>query len=385
MKLECLKRGWEFLRVLKNTSLDLTKLETIRSPDIHYFSDGLEVSEQGQIFIKLPEELARTLPNTFIPPDSFLQEFRQEIDSQEKRKLLGDYVFKDGEYAFASEESNFNLKIFHGSTNPYALNLSKYADLDPNDPQRRMYYQDNLSSIVEPLVKTETDAPLRIVEDCLASGDTLPSVIKTLAEITKLKNGLGKVTVDVSVATAQGIFLLKKFAQDNKIDIDLNVGFLAFGLSEGIKREIGYEHANYIIYHDNLVEKLTELFAERNKEISALAGKQVVGDMGEYGKILPGINNDQIPMVAPWNEFRADSHGSETNGPFTQPIYDESFNQHILYLSNGGYLMRAFYHYFNNRDKKNKFSEVVFSAKRRWTKEYGYGALLKDIPAEIML
>ena len=45
--------------------------------------------------------------------------------------------------------------------------------------------------------------------------------------------------------------------------------------------------------------------------------------------------------------------------------------------------MRAYFNYFNRYQTKAP-SEVVFSAKRRWTEEYGYGVLLKDIPEEVL-
>lgn len=392
MPSEAAKKGGEFLRTLHDASapFHFDKLTLTEDPQsalkVHFFADGKETSEDGRFFIKLPETVAHTLPGSYISPDIFMGNFlKKEPEKSEKSKLLGDHIYKDGDFAFTAEENNFSLKVFHGSTNQYALRISHHAAEGTDSPERRLHYQDNLSHIVEPMVKTPTDAPLRIVEDCLASGDTLPGVIRMLAARSKLEKNLGKVTIDVAVATAQGIFLLKKFAQNNGINIELNVGYLAFGLSEGFKREIGYEHANYITYPNALIKELRSLFPKRKKEFSALQGKQVVGDMGEFGKIIPERGEKGVPIIAPWNDYRADAHGGENNGKFFPTEYDESENQHLIFLSNGGYLMRAYYHYYNNRNRSKKYSEVVFSAKRRWTREFGYGVLLKDIPEEIML
>ncbi|MBI5127003.1 hypothetical protein HZA76_00930 [Candidatus Roizmanbacteria bacterium] len=390
MLTEAAKKGREFVKTLKETSFHINKL-SIKGDGkkilwVNFFADGKEVSESGQFFIKLPEVVAHTLPGSYISPESFINRFQtRELQKSEIRRLLGNHMGREGDLAFTAQEDNFSLRVFHGSTNQYALKMSEHAASGSDNPQKRMFYQDNLSHIVEPIVKSPTDAPLRIVEDCLASGDTLPGVISTLAEKTKLEKNLGKVTIDVAVATAQGIFLLKKFAQDNGINIELNVGYLAFGLSQGVKREIGYEHANYITYPDEFIAELTRLFPNRAEEFLKLKGKQVVGDMGEFGKLIPERTAANVMIVASWNRYRSDNHGDQNSNDFPQPAYNESDNQHLLYLSNGGYLMRAYYNYFNNRDGSRDISEIVFSAKRRWTREFGYGVLLKDLQKEIVL
>ncbi|MFH0979340.1 MAG: hypothetical protein V1803_00085 [Candidatus Roizmanbacteria bacterium] len=390
MKSEAIKKGAEFLKTLKDTSFHISRLtlngDGKKPLQATFFSEGEEISEDGRFFVKLPESVAHTLPGSYIRPETFIDSFPvREVQKDEKKKLLGNHMGKEYDLAFTSQENNFSLRVFHGSTNQYAMKISHFAGLGAEKPENRMHYQDNLSHILEPLLKFQTDAPLRIVEDCLASGDTLVGVIKTLAEKSKLNKDLGKVTIDVAVATAQGVFLLKKFAQGNGINIELNVGYLAFGLSQGIKRDIGYEHANYITYPNELITELTKLFSEKKKEILTLKGKQVVGDMGEFSKLIPERGKDNVPIITPWNKYRSDDHGGQNGNDFYHPKYNEQENQHLLYLSNGGYLMRALYHYLNNRDKEIVFSEIVFSAKRRWTKEFGYGVLLKDLPKEIVL
>jgi len=390
MTSEALRRGNVFLKTLKENSFHVNDLilngnhqELI---EVTFFSDAEKVKETGQFFVKLPESVAHTLPGSYISPETFITSFsNREVQKDEKKRLLGNHLGGENDLTFSSNEDNFNLRVFHGSTNQHAMKISEYAALGTDNSVNRMIYQDNLSHIMEPLLRSQTNAPLRIIEDCLASGDTLAGVIKTLAERSEFDKNLGKITIDVAVATAQGVFLLKKFAQENGINIELNVGYLAFGLSQGIKRDIGYEHANYIIYPNELITELTELFPEKKKEILALKGKQVVGDMGEFGKLIPERVPDGAPIIALWNHYRADNHGGQNGSDFQNPKYNKEDNQHLLYLSNGGYLMRAYHHYFNNKNLSSDFSEIVFSAKRRWTEEFGYGVLLKDLPIEIML
>ncbi len=382
-------RGEALKTTLKETPLHVNNLKlngSLRSRQmltVHFSDKGQEAEERGQLFVELPGHLPEMLRDSYVSPDSFLDEFARKGDTEAKRRLLNGDKGNSGNLAFYSDSESLSIKVFHGSTNNNALRLSQLAKEGTVDkPDNRFNYQMNLAEVIEPVVRTPSDAPIRIVEDCLASGDTVVGVIKAIAEQMKMNGDATKVTLDVAVATAQGILLLKKFAEDNGIKLDLNIGYMAFGLSSGQKAVIGFEHANYIVYPEDLIREMEEINP-------GMAGKlkpedQVVGDMGDFSVLLPERSAaDRAIIIAPWNRHRHDSYGGENKKPFREPKFTADANQHMVYLTNGGYLMRAFYNYFNDPEGKEQYSEVAFGAKRRWTKEYGYGVLLKEIAEEI--
>jgi hypothetical protein len=382
------KRGQEFKDALNQPNLlNLQRLKIIGTSQpnnilVTFTEDNKPKTEYGQYFVKLPEELVDKLPGSYISPLSFVESFPESnIDGYSRYRILDNHIGNLNDLAFEAHQDHFDLRVYHGSTNEHSLRLSKLAARGTEDPKNRILYQNNLAELVKPVLQTPSDAPLRIVEDCLASGDTLIGVIKAIGEKTKLVDrDMGKITIDVAVATAQGILLLKKFAQDNGINLELNVGYLAYGLSEGKKTAttIGREHANYINYPAELVMEIERV----NRSISTLIkpDDQVVGDMGDFSKLV-SHDNPEAPL---WNDYRFDTYGGPNGRNFPEPEYDDKANQHLLYLSNGGYLMRGLYQYFNNPDKSNKYSEMVFAAKRRWTKEYGYGVLFRDMSDKIL-
>lgn len=382
------QKGQEFIAALKQPNLlSLHKLVMVGTGQINnievtFTENNGPKTEKGQYFVKLPEALVHKLPGSYVTPQSFVESFPESmVEGESRYKILGGHIGTLNNLAFEAHQDNFDLRVFHGSTNEHSLRLSKLAARGTEDPKNRVHYQDNLAQLIEPVLKTPSDAPLRIVEDCLASGDTLIGVIKAIGDKTKLADhDLGKITIDVAVATTQGVLLLKKFAQDNGINIELNVGYLAYGLSEGKKTAatIGREHANYINFPEELIYEIETV----RPEITTLLkpDDQVVGDMGDFSKLIP--HDD--PEAPQWNSYRSDTYGGPNGTGFPEPDYEENANQHLLYLSNGGYLMRGLYQYFNNPSGAIKYSEMVFAAKRRWTQEQGYGVLFRDMSDKIL-
>ncbi len=380
------RNGERFIDLLRRTSLKMSDLPVVgvqepRSLKINFYQDGKLTPSEGQFFVSMPEKLASQMRGSYISPDVFLANLK-DVDAENvfshKSSIIGDREFsaKVMKKAFEYREENFSLNVFHGSTNPNALELTEIArELTEKDLDHRLdkiHYQDILAEIVEPIIKTpskpESPPAIKIVEDCLASGDTIIGVLAALQQKTKLTE-MTRVRVDVAVATAQGILLLRKFAQDNGIDLELNVGYMAFGLSKGKKTPgKGYEHSNYITYPDDFVEELNEQFSNG---FDKLKNRQVVGDMGENGQKVEGLEH-----LTPWYQ--------EINKPELRP------GQYpvMIFLANGGYLMRGYTHYFLG-DEAKEFSEVIFSAKRRHDEGtvdqtgLGYGVLLYDMPDEI--
>jgi len=379
------KKGESFLRILEDTDFRISSLN-INGHGINPLTvtDVSLGRQQGQFFIKLPEQISEVLPGSYIPPETLLRELHIESGANYLyRMLLGNNTGTENNQALYHIGDDFILRVFHGATNSKALSLTEFAAQGFTNQDNRAQYQSELYKLMSPVITKNSESPLRIIEDCLASGDTIIGVLTTLAEKTNLN--LSQVRIDVAVATAQGILVLKKFAQDNGLKIELNVGHLAFGLSEGKKVRGGWEHANYITYPDELLRELDKLLPVTKKKLEGFRDKDgniyVVGDMGDAAKSLP----EEHDQNHPWNIFRNDTHGQRNKGKIGDTEYDHS-KPTFVYLTNGGYLMRAYYrHILSQLNPLEIPSEVVFSAKRRWTEEYGYGVLLKDLPKEIMV
>ena len=305
----------------------------------------------GQYFVKCPERLTKILPGSSLIPLSFLKMLgliTTIINSQEK--LSTSMKGTDKNLALFFQDNNFLLRVFHGSTNNFALRLSQLAADTKGfgDIVIRAEYQSLIAKLMSPIIKKNSNYHLRIIEDCIASSDSIAGVLRLLKNI-KPKMVDGVIRIDVAVASTQGIIVIKKIAQQNKLKLELNVGYLAYGLSSG------KAHANYMIYPDEIKKKLQIDFND------------VVGDMGDAFKSLPVDYDNECQ----WNRFRRGIK-SQLNKPL------DLKKPTILYFANGGYFMKALKHYLLSDNDDN---EVVFSAKRIWSsdKKYGYGVLIYDL------
>jgi hypothetical protein len=238
------------------------------------------------------------------------------------------------------------------------MEISRLAQYGCEKASVRADYQLNTFKLIKPIILKESDQKndLRIIEDCLASGDTIMGVLNVFK---KQEKPCRKVRIDILTATGQGLLVLKKFAEENKIKLELNVGYLAYGLSAGIKRGGVREHANYLVYPSRLKRQLKIPYVF------------VVGDMGDGAKSLP----ESYVKKCPWNKFRNDEHGQRKLK--VQNLKVKTYNnslETLVYLTNGGYLMKAFYDWFF---PDNKNPEIILSANRKWLeKPYGYGVLV---------
>ena len=404
------KKGDRFIENLSQTSLKISDLPSIRgdgnpgSVEIKFLKNGELTTSTGQFFVELPEVIANDLPGSYISPETFLGQLSiDDSDNAIKRNLLGDGLNR-GErpiFEYREEDGSFNINVFNGSTNENALALTRIASKENafTTPDDRILYQTSLFEIVRPVLKfpSKKIPSIHIIEDCVASGDTIMGVLAALNQKTKIET-VANVRIDVAVATAQGALLIREFARDNNgIRIELNVGHMAFGLSEGVRSEKGkgLEHANYITYPPGLLETFDMLYDRRIANIIVESvglrlngGRKldkdifVVGDMGDAGR---SVNLDSNTSV-PWNKYRRDPHGvMTTSDQIEESTIKEGVYPTIVYLANGGYLMRAFYHHLlvlkgMARDERNGLSEMVFDAKRRFDENSEtYGVLLSNI------
>ena len=349
---------------------------------------------KGNIFVTLPPELVEVLPGSVVLADEFLKQIGYGgEDLEEKARILeSDYDFEEkGSPAFQFKDDSFSLTVYNGSVSEKLRRLSELAIENFDNPKVRAEYQKVAFEIIKQILsekgkeREEPSWKIRILEDIIASGETIAGNLAALLKEGKLKKG-DTIRIDVASATTQGLLVLKKFAEDNGLKLEIHVGALAYGLSEGEVKESGVRlHANYVTYPDEYIQRLRERglgeIADKLEGLRSADGNvYVVGDMGDAFQSLPivdpilGINYDK---ECPWNKFRKDMHGPRgKQGDVAQlNIEWEEGEREIHIYPNGGYFMRAAYFavleelYPSGRIRIPKISEIV--AKRVWTDRRG--------------
>ena len=345
-------------------------------------SDPTQVkSRNGQFYVSMPSQLTSELIGSICLP----YELEQVITGgtlDNTRCISGDISTHNNQ---AQEIHIGNLRVFlyHGSSNTTAIDNSKLAIKGYTDATDRARFQSNIAALLRPVFEHKSEYDVRIIEDCIASGDSLIGIMAFLKrKCTSLS--VKKVRIDVVVATIQGILLLSRFASQNNLSLELHIGYLAYGLSRGTKvGETGVQaHANYITYP----KEILDLFPwETCKELEQLRGADgyiyVVGDMGDGARSLPHT----FDTIHPWNAFREyDMHGERGKQHHQHADAISTKEPLHIFLSNGGFLVRSMYRYFSKQDYLN---EVVISAKRVWSddEKYGYGVLIDEVPEILLL
>ena len=351
--------------------------------------------KEAQFYVGMPEEVVSLLPGSVILPDAFLnslgyEDSREDIAREDIAKKLTSIdlgSFDDPTFCYSAKDHDFSLRVLHGSANTHAKEISKLAKDalgDPNGftPERRAQYQKEVFEATGSILAYKSDHLFRIVEDCLASGDSIVGILTTLARMTKIGEleQLNSVRIDVAVATTQGVFLLKEFARQNGIKLDINVGYLAYGLSEGIPvqdKEHNVEvrdHANYIVYPLELAE-----------EMGLAEFEYVVGDMGDAFKSMDNSFDERCP----WNKLRCDDQHNDNKASQNELFKNNEIDPlkpTILFLANGGWAMRAFLRYIKIKDENAdlfaEYNELVVRASRTWSSDpqFGYGVAINMVP-----
>lgn len=300
----------------------LPKLGVLKTTRIQVFGDGSlpitvidpakpyeEQKCTGDYFVRLPESLAAILPGSVVLPEEFLKEIGVKVKREYwSRRLIGRVYGNEKHPVFSFQEENFLLRVFHGSTNPHALNLTRLAAVKNGfaNEKIRADYQREQRLLIQLMLNLTSVSYFRIIEDCIASGDTIMGVLTLLNRQRKVPKG-GKVRIDVVVSTTQGILILKEFAKQNNLSLEINAGYLAYGLSKGRKilQSSARIHANYLVYPQELLELLPEETATELERLKSDDNIYVVGDMGDAAKRLRQNWNKKYP----WNRLRTDNHG----------------------------------------------------------------------------
>ena len=348
---------------------------------------GKREFKKAQYFVKFPIELAEVLPGSTFSYEDFLSLLNKqgEVD-EDKKLLLGKELGTYDKPQFKHEEDNFALKVFHGAGNECAMAISSLAqEVEDNggfaqNPKLRGKYKRQLFKIVKPILiddPEEKEFSMRIIEDCIASSDSIYGVLSLLALKTSLRedNHLNKIRIDVAVAATQGIAILRKFAHENNIDLQINVGYMANGLSRGIR--VGdtdvYANSNYIIYPHEI------------KKALGIEFEYVVGDMGDAL-----LKDEKGEESGGWEEYRIDNHGPdkrEVEHEESQIYEDEPI---LVILANGGYAIEAYLQWIRKKQGKDislcDYTELVIRASRVHSvdPELGYGVAISSVPRDIL-
>jgi len=375
---ETLVQGPQVLQVIQNTSL---KIEALQS-----FPTKME--DKGQLkqgyFVSMPKELTRVLPGSEVFPKEFVEHiYNREVCDGAWQNLVSNHLScGDCESCFnyVSDNKKFGLTVFHGSFNPKAIEIIKLADKNDHESyDARAKYQGNIVVVMHNVLKEPNHLGkyprLRIIEDCIASGDSIMGILALLKSNQLLKdmNLKSSVRIDVAVATPQGVMILKKFAQDNDLNLDINIGYLAYGLTQGeLQKDGTREHSNYMYIPKNLAS-----YISGDNEVRSMVGqvgvpeKMVAGDMGLFFKSLP---DEEFGLIrCAWNRYREDEHGERNQYVPRNNNYDPKKITN-LFLANGGYFMEALFKYKNKSDELLKtINLIMLRASRRDDQKKGYG------------
>jgi len=363
-------------------------------------TDEEGAQSRWDFFVSFPRELSAAFPGSYVSPTTFLTELGigKEHIPLINRRILGHEIGTQEEPVLQYKEDAFELTVMNGMLNEHALEMTKLADASMradggfrDHPEIRAPYQkhmyENIKEALRPSKSAEALPAYRIHDDCLASGDSVASYlwekIQRKDELTIMQEKGVEVVID-GPATAQSLLFLKAFAKAHQFKIHIIAGHMAFGLSQGLQGENGVrKHANYITYPDELLEQLAPVDRELLRSHRSQDGNiYVVGDMGEAEK---GINQEMMQGIrraesdqdlCKWNDTREDPHGDHQKRKDAMPIpTDVEGLSTSVYFARGGYLP---YELDRMAGVVNGYNVRVYRVSRKWTKEYGYGAAIKE-------
>ena len=336
-------------------------------------------NRDAQVLIPFPNELAEQLPGSIITAKEFLATLGEKNIDRNVPLLLGESAVTEDfaqamlmepnmvrpMYHYPSEDGNININVYNGSTNNIAIELSEIADklffmrqkgaYGEEYDKLRLEYQKKVATIMLPILKRSrasvesgSEKVLEINEDCIATGDSIVGLLTMLQGlgIDDIKNK--QIKINVAVATGQGILILKQFAEENGFNLEINAGYLAYGLYEGIQiptqgtYKEAWAHSNYIIYTPEVLEQIRDKKMNGPTIAKSLEKKQfVVGDMGDWVKSL----SDKYDVEYPPNRHRVlDPHGDRGVRERYETAFQDNYDRNAnisLYLANGGYFTRS--------------------------------------------
>lgn len=373
-----------FIDALNNTSLRYDRLPFFSAANepLTVIDAVSKKQRDGQFFVSMRREVVQQIVGSTLTPDRFLKNLGVGDRPVLEANLLSESTgtLDNPVLRVMSEDKDFSLTVMHGSFNSRAMNLTRLATQNLNEEPVRAKYQSEVFELMKPILRKESTYDIRIAEDCIASGDVIAGVKTALAKIRpdiKQKS----IRVDVAVATTQGILLLRKFAHDNNLNLEINAGYLAYGLSSGNKTDDpeAREHANYITYPQSVVDKASPAVKETLESLQQEDGNiYVVGDMGDAAKSIHIDSDGRYP----WNKYRSDNHGTRNNEEPVEAAQDIDNAKPIdVFLKRGGFFIKSLVDYMAEATGQKKKQSTMFFGNRVWaTAPHGYGVLINGLP-----
>jgi len=279
----------------------------------------------------------------------------------------------------------FFATFSYGATHPTVLELATLAAHGFDNPENRQAYQIALSALATSVLTVKNRLPwnVEITDDCLASGLT------TVATLTALQNSgvlINSVRINaIGSASIQALMVLKAFARQNRIPIEVHAGFPSFGLSAGQELPDSHgvrEHANYLTLPLEILPTLPDSLQGYLEQLRSADGNiYTVGDMGDASKGLPPRFNN----TCPWNAYRSDApdkDGFPTVPSLGLPSNLDPNAALTLYPLRGGIMCEAYDRWINKKypsARPNKSETVNVVASRKWTPEHGFVVALKGL------
>lgn len=337
---------------------------------------------EGRFFWGLNQQDAERFPGSVLGPGEFSSALG--LPKAEREQAAQTLLFQEetgSSPIFEYRSESLHLRVLTGSATHTPVITSYVAKQGFDEPHMRAAYQAGLYPFYQKMfaLPPSQENDLHIVEDCLATGETIAGLLHILQQETPLPTQ--RIRIDVAAATTIGLQYLHHEAKKNNWRLEINTGWLAYGLSEGVVQPDGSRaHANYITYPETVINQLTpDLRSYLHNQAWEDGTMYVVGDMGDAGKILPpGFNENN-----PWNAFRTDSHEPrcfEKDRPLSpQPLRPDQTVR--AFLANGGYLTRAYWrHYLASYHLQNPENELITQAKRVWTSSGECGIVVGHLP-----
>lgn len=280
------------------------------------------------------------LHGTYMEP-SALFEYLAPVDvspAEAEARLLGaSYPRRTPWVTLESDDHLVRVNVFSGATTWQAKEISSIGDAGEFTTSERIAYQKALFEVFTPIAQRSYNTThnalglystlliLHDIEDCAATGDTLAGVSRILEQYSAHQQlPFAGRRIDIAVATGQALTVLAHESQRVGQPVEINVGYVAWGLSRGVGPEL--EHKNYITHAPFSIH--SKAFGEKIF---------VVGDMGNAAK---RIGDHEYP----WEKFRRDYYGLEGGDGRPVASYQHLSDAGSLRLAyaNGGLLMTAF-------------------------------------------
>lgn len=297
---------------------------------------------------------------TFIQPDELASYLEPNIENPQQKSslLIGETVSENGQpIAEFSPHKDCKINVFSGCNSDPAITISRLGNKPSASNEEIEAYQTALFGIAQHVFGRKAEGlgkPVLILDDdCAASVVTIGSALRIVREVVGLDK-FSKLQVNVAVATAHSVVMLVEEAKRLGIPLELNVGYLSWGLTEGIGAN--KEHQNYLANIKNYDDGKDEgdIFT--------------VGDMGNMARRVRGIN-------LPWDRLRKDDYFDRQTAQSITWSYGQGRNLRLAFAY-GGLMTEGMRSASAHQDEK---TTVIMARAQRQTRDNNFVALFSHL------